>query len=390
MRVYQKYAKITVCVFLTAVFFFIYKYLSDNNTNVIQYVHLKSNETDLKYILLWTSPKTEPFVFIGLERSGFIKRNCSYTNCFVTADRNYFENYGQFHAVVFAMSEATRYKSSQLPKYRSPDQKYVFSSIESSHYYPACSDRFNNYFNWTWSFRLDSDCRYEYMAIRDMHDNVIGPNKIMHWMKVENMTPVSSELKNSLQSKTIAAAWFASNCHSKSKREEFVEQLRNELSKYNHTVDIYGKCGKLSCPRKKTQKCFELIKKKYYFYLSFENSYSVDYVTEKLLTALKNNAVPIVYGEANYTRFMPDGMYLNARTLGPKALAKQIDLLIRNPDKYADYFRWKNHYSYHGRHESPDTDDICAFCKLLNDEDKFRENSVVGNFREWWDSPKFC
>nr|XP_053607875.1 alpha-(1,3)-fucosyltransferase C-like isoform X2 [Plodia interpunctella] len=126
------------------------------------------------------------------------------------------------------------------------------------------------------------------------------------------------------------------------------------------------------------------------FKQTFENSFSEDYVTEKLLIALKNNAIPVVYGGANYTRFMPDGMYLNARTLGPKQLALQMDSLIKNPDKYADYFRWKNHYSYHINHESPETDNVCSFCKLLNDEKKFSEKSVVKNFRTWWDFPKFC
>lgn len=37
----------------------------------------------------------------------------------------------------------------------------------------------------------------------------------------------------------------------------------------------------------------------YYFYFSIENSFSEDYVTEKLLHALKHYAIPVVYGGAN-------------------------------------------------------------------------------------------
>nr|XP_053607872.1 alpha-(1,3)-fucosyltransferase C-like isoform X3 [Plodia interpunctella]XP_053607873.1 alpha-(1,3)-fucosyltransferase C-like isoform X3 [Plodia interpunctella] len=211
----------------------------------------------------------------------------------------------------------------------------------------------------------------------------------MHWIKLEDMRPVSDALRKSLQTKTKAAAWFASNCITKSQRELFVMDLQIELSVYNHTIDTYGLCGNLSCS-KGSKRCSKMIATDYFFYLAFENSISTDYVTEKLLYALRHNAVPIVFGKANYTRFMPDGMYLNALNLGPRKLAQKMIFLMQNPKEYADYFRWKNHYTFHNRDESVDTDGVCAFCKLLNDEKKFKEKSVINNFREWWNSPDFC
>ena len=61
------------------------------------------------------------------------------------------------------------------------------------------------------------------------------------------------------------AAWLVSNCHTHSKREQYVE----ELQKY-FPVDIYGKCGTHSCADEKN--CHKYIGENYMFYLSFENS----------------------------------------------------------------------------------------------------------------------
>jgi len=58
-----------------------------------------------------------------------------------------------------------------------------------------------------------------------------------------------------------------------------------ELSKYID-VDIYGKCGEFSCDRNRD--CFsDVAEADYFFYLSFENSFCDDYVTEKLMNPLR-------------------------------------------------------------------------------------------------------
>lgn len=97
-----------------------------------------------------------------------------------------------------------------------------------------------------------------------------------------------------------------------------------------------------------------------------------------------------VFKLSHIYRFMPDGIYLNARELGPEKLARKMYELIIDPDKYADFFRWRNHYSYHLRHESIETDDYCRFCSMLNEENLVRTQSIYSNFKEWWDPPHRC
>ena len=58
-----------------------------------------------------------------------------------------------------------------------------------------------------------------------------------------------------------------------------------ELRKYI-SVDIFGACGqKEKCPRDSEQ-CFRDIERSYKFYLSFENSFCKEYITEKFWKTL--------------------------------------------------------------------------------------------------------
>lgn len=85
-----------------------------------------------------------------------------------------------------------------------------------------------------------------------------------------------------------------------------------------------------------------------------------------------------------FFRFMPDGIYLNAKALGQEQLAWKMNELIKDKEKYYDYFRWHEHYSYHHASESADTDPLCAFCAFLNDVNKRSERQVYARFSLWW------
>ncbi|XP_059057643.1 alpha-(1,3)-fucosyltransferase C-like isoform X2 [Achroia grisella] len=336
----------------------------------------EKTNTDTKYILQWYQGKSSPFYLIGRDSSVFFKYNCPYTNCIMTNDPDYLSDITTFDAILFHGCNINDH-AINLPPKRSTRQKYVFAATESSHYYAINNPIYDNFFNWTWTYKLDSEVYWGYITIYDLNGTVIGPKLEMHWPELD---PVDMEIKHNLVNKSKAAAWFVSNCYSKSHREVEVSKINEELSKYGWSVDVYGKCGRLKCPRNSNY-CYELIRKTYYFYFSFENSFAEDYVTEKLLTALNNFAVPVVFGTANYTRFLPSGTYLNAREMGPQELAKTMDEIIKNKTRYYDFFRWRNHFVYK---ETIDTVDSCNICTALNDEDKFSKYSLYKNFRNWW------
>jgi len=83
---------------------------------------------------------------------------------------------------------------------------------------------------------------------------------------------------NYANSRTKKVAMLVSNCKNINGRRLYAW----ELGKYID-VDIYGDCPhSLSCPRSEKDRCLAMIKQDYKFYLSFENSNCVGYITENL------------------------------------------------------------------------------------------------------------
>ncbi|XP_045513998.1 alpha-(1,3)-fucosyltransferase C-like [Pieris brassicae] len=365
------------------IFYIIYTYHTKMNfirANRKDKSHL--SHKNMKYVLQWTRRFSAPFDWMGEGNSAFVKYKCKYTNCYVTDDRSYFLDQKDFDAIVFNGRDVIHLWPFQMPSQRSPRQKFIFGAMESPDNFPACDKNLDGFFNWTWTYKLDSDIRWGYIAIYNKNGQLVGPKIDMVWPK---MTPVSDGLKSKLKKKTKAVAWFVSHCSTKSGREHYVSRLNNELEAFGLSVDIYGSCGSLTCPRTNEKSCFKMIKDDYHFYLSFENSFSEDYVTEKMLTALNNYAVPIVFGAAVYKRFLPDGSYIDARALGPTALASEINSIIENKTKFYDFFRWRNHLVYKGT----DGPDVCNLCEILNDEEKVQQVSVWKDFRVWWNGARY-
>jgi len=150
-----------------------------------------------------------------------------------------------------------------------------------------------------------------------------------------------------LRGKTKLMAWTAShlNCKSPGGREELVRRLEEFLP-----VDKYGNCGPFNCSKGRFEhnaiySCYKEHGARYKFYLAFENSLCVDYVTEKFFLPLLNRMVPIVYGDADYSLYGPPGSYINALDFpSVKELAAHIQFLDVNPREYLKYFLWTDFY----------------------------------------------
>lgn len=87
-------------------------------------------------------------------------------------------------------------------------------------------------------------------------------------------------------------------------------------------------------------------------------------------------------------RFMPDGMYLNALNYRVEELAKEINEIINNPQRYFDFFKWLNYYSFHSTEEYNYYDAVCGMCALLNNRTRRNERTVYHHIISFWNEPK--
>lgn len=203
---------------------------------------------------------------VGFGSDALRKAGCPVWQCETSDDRR---DVDEYDAVLFHLRSWTEI---DLPQNRSSHQRYVFWSIESAAWRFVNTDPMANFFNWTMTYRWDSDIVNPYGHITPTGNVPLHPSadQMKHYLASQDKTV------NYAEGKTKMAAWFVSNCASHSGRMEMVNTLKKYID-----VDVYGECGTMVCPRKREDECRKMAATKYKFYLSLENSLCLDYVTEK-------------------------------------------------------------------------------------------------------------
>lgn len=210
---------------------------------------------------------------------------------------------------------------------RPPGQRWVWMNFESPSHSPGLRSLAGNLFNWTLSYRADSDVfvPYGYLYPRTHpSDQPRGPAP-------------------PLARKRGLVAWVVSNWDERQARVRYYHQLSQHVA-----VDVFGRSG----PGRPLPDVGLLhTVARYKFYLAFENSQHLDYITEKLWrNALLAGTVPVVLGpdRANYERFVPRGAFIHVDDFpSASSLAAYLLFLDRNPAVYRRYFNWRRSYAVH-------------------------------------------
>lgn len=329
---------------------------------------------DMKIILLWTSFFHWKDFNFGLGQEPFLKAGCRFTNCMTTNDRSLIN---QSKALIF---HPTNFKIKDLPSYRTPDQRYIYSFFESStkeRSLPIFHKTPKGYFNWTMTHRRDSDIYSSqfYGSLRRR-----ATSKVVNTLPVllspgtlPSDPAVVLKGRQNQKNKTKLVAWFNSHCPTKSRREVFFRKMGQFIP-----IDIYGRCGTFVCLPWNSLKCDKIIVD-YKFYISAENSFCADYVTEKFYRALEAGVIPIVYGGADYSAYAPPHSFINAADFdSPKALADYLKLLDGNHRLYSKYLEWRNDWEVI---RNP-MDGWCDLCEKLNAP--IKESKSYDNITKWW------
>ncbi|EFX83647.1 hypothetical protein DAPPUDRAFT_23160, partial [Daphnia pulex] len=311
----------------------------------------------IKSILFWNGPRRSEMTIFGTGHDAFVQQECPISDCeIVNSPHQYpYRPLSSFDAVIFNFND--EFWLTKRPHFqRQPHQRFIFFTIEP----PPSNEPMNvtgytNYFNWTMTYRLDSDVPFPYGRIR----------------------PKRSE-DNLVSKKTKKIAWFVSKCWTQSRRENFFRQL----FEFYPSIDVYGECGikGLDCQPWKSLDCDKIIGD-YKFYIAAENSFCPDYVTEKFYRALQVGAVPIVYGGSDYSAYAPPYSFIHAADFqSPKDLADYLILLDQNPKLYARYFEWKKDWIV----DREPFDGWCSLCEKLNDPDANQTSKSYRDIAKWW------
>ena len=292
--------------------------------------------------------------------------------CEYTADK---ADYNKSHAILMKGRQIKNVNV--LPPYRLPHHKWIFFEVES----PAKTWSFTpdlntsairSLFNLTSTYTVDSDVpkRFPLSCTRNQ----------------KAFDKLAS--KNFASGKTRNIMWFVSHCNTSSKRELYVDELKNHID-----VDIYGDCGDLKCGqpgyKRKPEKddCDKYaMSTKYRFYLSFENSLCDMYVTEKLSQILNRRMIliPIVMGYANYSAMIPPDSYIDVRDFrSPQLLARYLHKISKDDDLFNQYIRSKNSIECRSSQSYP-----CRLCKYLH-MNKHKEQ-IVKDVVDFWGVEKRC
>jgi len=312
----------------------------------------KPNSKKVKTILLLDEHKAWQRSGVVGGKEMFIKKKCPIDSCSLSYNPK-------------TLSKADLVISRGLVMERpniSPSQLWMVYQLESAQSRKYLSSDAN----WTATYRQDSTLVTPYGWWSPINED-------------DNDNDGDLETADHIGTKETRIAWFVSNCNANNQRLQYARTL----SKF-YPVDVFGKCGEFKCSRGKQTDCWQMVAKKYKYYLAFENSNCVDYITEKFWDALKYRVLPIVMGArlSDYESVAPPNSFLHVDNFsGPEELSDFLRHLDQNPATYNSYFQWVE------RGKFEDSKFLCRVCSLLHYPSPPQFHSDV---QDWWSGLNTC
>ena len=275
-----------------------------------------------------------------------------------------------------------------FPSYRLLHQHWMTYLHETPDRIRSVITPYSGWFNWTIAYTMNADIIRPYgICLPNQEKMAKNPSSVTKeirriYGKETGSLPWRTGKKtyhdnviNYAKDKTGLVLWAVSNCRPPSRRDRYVEELKRHIK-----VNIIGKCGDDVCS-KGGEQCFSELCKSHTFYLSFENSLCVDYITEKTFSRMEKGIVPIVLGAADYKKFLPKHSYIDIKDFAsPKALATYLHKLDNDDDLYNEYFAWRQDYTCHAG--IPKVDLLCSICQFMNEN--IHKVNIIEDVNRFW------
>ena len=396
-------------------------------------------DQDTKFILFYTKYWNQPDFQFGTGRQPFLDYQCPIHNCWVHSASTESpalqqrRNYSDFDAVLFSVQAQDQFQANEsnpdttsIRSWRRPHQRFVFFIMESQAYSIHNLRSMNGFFNWTMTFRWDTDIPRPYGWFEELSHTTSSsssssfyPHPPKQWIPYDEQQfrqTLSTRPKQflDLARRPGKVAWIVSHCDTSSRREDYVHQLR----KYIPVDEFGGKCRRHSSPTcdqpysiqsTALDNCTRHVQQHYKFYLAFENQFCNDYVTEKFFQRMEHSVV-ITLGQANYTRLAPPHSSISVFDFDTaQDLANYLHQLDQDDASYLSYFWWQDYYRVrHSRLSLKETSStatttvtttsstnlngfgrsMCHLCEKLHDSKE--PPKVYHNLYQWWRESAEC
>jgi len=157
---------------------------------------------------------------IGFGQEPFYKYRCPETRCYSTSNRSYLENVEDFDSILFHQRS---FDVADLPRKRKPHQRYIHWMQESAQYLYMDIHQLNGIFNWTMTYRRDSDFFLPYGRFHKIKPHPEGEElkkyiKDFGW-KNRHLAKMPGDGNRT----ALHAAWFVSHCATIARREKYVK-----------------------------------------------------------------------------------------------------------------------------------------------------------------------
>ncbi|XP_040031595.2 4-galactosyl-N-acetylglucosaminide 3-alpha-L-fucosyltransferase 9-like [Gasterosteus aculeatus] len=323
--------------------------IPSNSTELLNKTHSGPTEK-LQAAAVDAEPDT--VVLVWMWPFGFkFELNCdifNFTRCHLTDNR---ELYHKAHGVVFHHRDIHG-SLENMPKGPRPVfQKWVWSNMES----PTNSGKItglNELFNLTCNYRRDSSIPVPYGYLYPV---------------------TSAEESFKLPAKDKLVCWIVSNWSPNMKRVQYYNELKKHV-----TIHAYGRAFQKPIGNEDFVKMISACK----FYLSFENSFHRDYITEKFFNPLTWGSVPVVMGPPRhvYEGHAPAESFIHVDDFpSPKELAERLLYLDQNHTEYMRFFNWRSAFKVKGALFGREI--ACKTCRYLQNH---KEYQAFNDLNTWY------